>query len=453
MKILNKVALQITASPFVGLALALAFTQPAIAESPNAVSIAASSPDQVAVQSAGTRSLLQPPAGMRLLHDNGQPDGVEGLSHFEGSVSGDAYDRVIVDDFVLGSDSLVGGARICGIWFDSTGCETTFDGFRIRFFADDEGEPVAADPFFDTTATASCEETGASHFDRPEVCYTATFDGPALAAGETHWLGMQATGTLDNFFHLTSGTGLDNLIGAQAHLQGNYSTTYPPPEWAPIDEEFSDAHDLTFQLFGFPAIWDNGRPDGEEGLSNFEGVISEDEFDRKVADDFSVAGVVSSIRGVQACGVWFDSAGCSTAFDALEVRVYADDAGSPVADDPFFHEQGEPHCRETGDTYFSGRPEVCYSLHIDMQPIATDDTNWIVIRPIGTTDNFFQLTSATGSEELTLAPCHVQGNFDPEVSPPDWAECVERFAENHDASFRLFGPSDQLFQDRFEATP
>lgn len=325
--------------------------------------------------------------------------------------------------------------------------------FVFGIFADDDGEPVAADPFFDSAATASCDETGASYFGRPEVCYTATFNGPALSADETYWFGMQPTGTQDNFFQLSSGSGLDNLVGAQAHIQGDFDPEVPPPEWAPIEQEGSDPHDVNFQLYGFPAVWDNGRPDGGEGLSNFEGVITEGEFDRKVADDFSVAEVGSAIRGVQACGVWFDSTDCTAAFDALEVRVYADDAGSPVADDPFFHEQGEPHCRETGDTYFGGRPEVCYNLHIDMQPIATDDANWIVIRPIGTTENFFHLTSASGSEELTLAPCHVQGDFDPDVSPPGWAECVERFSDNHDTSFRLFGPSDQLFRDRFEAIP
>lgn len=85
-------------------------------------------------QPLGSSLATPSPAGMRLLHDNGGPDGGDGFSHFEGTLIKGEFDRVIVDDLVLSSDSLVGGARICGLWFGSTGCETTFDGFRVRHF-------------------------------------------------------------------------------------------------------------------------------------------------------------------------------------------------------------------------------------------------------------------------------------------------------------------------------
>jgi hypothetical protein len=208
--------------------------------------------------------------------DNGGPDGTNGVSHFEGFVGGNDLDRVIIDDFVLDEEKALTWAQLSGVWFAGTGCGTAFGPFRVRVWADDgNNNPVVGEPALDiVVANYNCEETGNVFFGRPEVLYTLKPDEPILAPPGKWWVSLQPTGTTDNFFHLTSAAGPDNIFKGQIHVwyQGG---TLVFPQWTPGSPQvFADPYDVVFVLgSGKPPAKDDEPEDCKGADLNDDGIV------------------------------------------------------------------------------------------------------------------------------------------------------------------------------------
>ncbi|MDY7108591.1 MAG: hypothetical protein SYC29_08130 [Planctomycetota bacterium] len=194
---------------------------------------------------------VAPFASAELIFDNGGPDGTNGLSNFQGDLSGTPYDRMVADDFVLGGSYAIQQAVLSGVWYAGGGLGQT-DSFRVAFIPDVGGAPDADMGnwiYDDVVALADEELTGSSYFSRPEVKYTVDLPDVNLGAG-TYWVSLQPQGTVDNFFHLTSAAGQGNLNGEQTYV------SYPDlgaPMWTPGYDQFAEYYDVTFQLYGVPA--------------------------------------------------------------------------------------------------------------------------------------------------------------------------------------------------------
>jgi hypothetical protein len=196
---------------------------------------------------------LAPMALGDLLYDNGGPDGTNGVSNFQGTLSGTPYDRMIADDFVLVQYSLLQGATMSGVWYGGGGLGQTAS-FRVGIMVDTGSgpDPNPGSWIYDGVVPLVNEVlTGAYYFSRPEVQYTMDLPDIAVNGGETYWVTIQPQGTLDNFFQLTSAAGQGNIIGSQIYV------SYPDlgsPMWTPgYPAQFADYYDVTFQLYGVPA--------------------------------------------------------------------------------------------------------------------------------------------------------------------------------------------------------
>ena len=178
-------------------------------------------------------------------------------------------------------------------------------------------------------------------------------------------------------------------------------------------------------------IYDNGAPDGRNGCSNFEGVLSGTPYDREIGDDFILEpGEYPQYRveDVHMSGVWYYS-GTYGETIALRVRFYAD-IGAQPAEDPFYDGTfGLSLENATGNYYFS-RPEMEYGADIDPLILDADVSYFVSIQPTGTTDNFFHLTAATKNSPIW---CTYQeyGDY--------WQPGSGIFGDDYDVVFKLTG--------------
>jgi hypothetical protein len=244
--------------------------------------------------------------GAPLIWDNGNPDGANGISHFEGNLAGPgALERDAADDFQTGSAGgsgwQVNGVQMSGVWFGGANAPGPLTALRVRIWNDAGGQPGSV--FYDATVGFNATNTGGTYFDRPEISYTADVN-VVLDENTTYWIGIQPVGTTDNFFHLTSATGegtppegscvgscggqspdgcwcdegccgfgdccADKLAecggcdpagglaiggglqGEELHIRGDFDPFLA--DWAPGSQVFGDEHDLTFKIFGVPAV-------------------------------------------------------------------------------------------------------------------------------------------------------------------------------------------------------
>ena len=183
-------------------------------------------------------------------------------------------------------------------------------------------------------------------------------------------------------------------------------------------------------------IYDNGDPDGSNGLSNiFDGGIG---FDRRVADDFTVGGGPGwLVDNVEMNYLWntigraegFMLAGGATNF---RVTFYADDAGGGPG--TIISDQVSSDFTETltGNIFFD-RPEVIFSVDINPIALAADTTYWVSIQPNGI-ENGFQLTSATGAGNLNGSEAYVRYA---DLGHSSFVPASDVFGEFYDVAFRL----------------
>ncbi len=182
-------------------------------------------------------------------------------------------------------------------------------------------------------------------------------------------------------------------------------------------------------------IYDNGGPNGDNGLSMLFGGGSD--FSREVADDFVLKGGPGwLVDGMSISYIWDDGAGLGQ-FGDFQIEIFADDAGGGpgtvissqivALSDEFL----------TGATWF-GRPEVRASVKFAPVALAADTTYWIEMIPLDAPQNGFVLTSGNNDPDDTIIGNPVWIRF-PKFGFPDWAPGDELFGHGHDISFALQG--------------
>lgn len=182
-------------------------------------------------------------------------------------------------------------------------------------------------------------------------------------------------------------------------------------------------------------IYDNGPPDGSNGLSNiFDGGIGAD---RQVADDFRTPVGPGWIVDIVEMNYIWNTIGSAHGFmlasgaTDFRVRFYKDDAdggpGQLISDQVSSDFTETP----TGNTFFD-RAEVIISVDIDGVSLQSNTTYWVSIQPNGI-ENGFQLTSAAGAGNLNGDQAWVRylefGTF--------WQPSSTVFGEFYDVAFRL----------------
>jgi len=200
--------------------------------------------------------------GETLLWDNGDPDGILGLS----SCYWSSYpiDREVVDDFDINETSWVGGGHFRMVTY--AGNNANFiDGVNVFFYEDIGNEP-SVDRYAERVAEFDAYNTGDDYFGRPEIAINVSFDTIELATGKW-WVCFQPV-LEDNGFWLTA-TGYGESVWGSLP-DGGY------PKWTKGYIIYGGYYDMSFKLFrSSPPPEKPQRPYGPtEGVNGVEYMFS-----------------------------------------------------------------------------------------------------------------------------------------------------------------------------------
>ena len=180
-------------------------------------------------------------------------------------------------------------------------------------------------------------------------------------------------------------------------------------------------------------IYDNGPPDGDNGLSMLFGGGSD--FSREVADDFVLKGGPGwLVDGMSISYIWDDGAGLGQ-FGDFQIEIFADDAGGGpgtvissqivALSDEFL----------TGATWF-GRPEVRASVKFAPVALAADTSYWVALTPFAPQNGFVLTSHSENNGDIIGEGVYIRF---PKVGFPDWAPGTAVFDQKYDISFSLQG--------------
>lgn len=176
----------------------------------------------------------------QLVYDNGL-DWSNGLSNFQGSLSGTPYDRELADDFNLSSSVPIVHVQFMGIWY--AGTTNTPTGIHIRVYPVQSGNTPSTTPIYDATnGTVTSVPTGNVFFGRPELKIDITGLNFNATAGTNYFISMQPMNTTDNFFQ---GTAPKNAFSG-------VWLSYPDlgaPKWTYGTAVFGTDYGANFKLF------------------------------------------------------------------------------------------------------------------------------------------------------------------------------------------------------------
>jgi len=171
-------------------------------------------------------------------------------------------------------------------------------------------------------------------------------------------------------------------------------------------------------------VYDNGDPDGANGLSDIFSV--EIGIDREVADDFSLTEPVI-VQDFQYSIIW-NTLEADVA-RSHRVRFY-DDAGGVPAVTPFSDQTITSWSSATGGTYF-GRTEIIYTADLNTGvPLDPGTTYWVSMQPEGPENAFWLTTTQKGGAVYVDYP---------DAGFPKWTPGIDVFGEDYDVSFKLTG--------------
>jgi uncharacterized protein (TIGR03382 family) len=181
-------------------------------------------------------------------------------------------------------------------------------------------------------------------------------------------------------------------------------------------------------------IFDNGGPDGSNGLS--AGYFS---FGlRECADDF-ILGDEYPLWNVEDAHfeyIWYNGNGMGY-IDMVEVLFYEDTGAGPALT-PMANSPGpSPVVNEqmTGNFYFS-RESIAYDVEFDCVELEPGVTYWVSLTPMDCPENGFWLTSAAGQANIFGQQAYVSM---PDVGYPKWTPGFSAFGEYYDLNFYLTG--------------
>jgi hypothetical protein len=180
-------------------------------------------------------------------------------------------------------------------------------------------------------------------------------------------------------------------------------------------------------------IFDNGAPDGSNGLSagNFDFGY------REVADDFVLDPIypLYHIQDVHWRIVKFNGGGPGTE-SMVQVNFYEDDGTTAPVMDPFHSTVVAIASADlTGDFYF-GRPEILYTANFDNVTVPSDTPFWVSVTVMDPDDNFFWLTSAAGYGNIFRDEAYIDMA---DAGHPRWTPTSVAFGTPYDMSFALTG--------------
>jgi len=189
----------------------------------------------------------------------------------------------------------------------------------------------------------------------------------------------------------------------------------------------SNPENSGYKNCGTPVLWDNGLPDGRNGLSCF---YMPPTYNREIIDDFTVPE-----GGWEVCGGHFrvvpNSATDPSAITAVRVFFYPS-IDECVPDTEAFAVLDATHTGYLTGAYYFDRPEIAIDCFFDCVNLTPGEW-WVCFQP-RINDNCFWLTALGYG-------CSIYASFpdDPEV--PKWTPGSVVFqGQLYDCSFRLTGP-------------
>ena len=175
---------------------------------------------------------------------------------------------------------------------------------------------------------------------------------------------------------------------------------------------------------GRATLWDNGLPDGVNGVS----CVLRSDLDREIVDDFIVEGEGWYVSDAH-CRILLDSDGEPSTITGFKVFFYQNEGEdcNPVIDQ-FAAKDATFNAYHTGDIYF-GRREIAVDLDFD-KVLLDPGRWWICIQPV-VEDNCFWLTAVQQE-------CPIFASY-PDVGYNKWTAGNVLFAEDYDVSFQITG--------------
>jgi len=350
------------------------------------------------------------------LYDNGATDGAGAYSNATAGTFGAR--RALLDDFAVPAASwILDGLVWTHVW--SGGQTPPFGtGFELSFRDDAAGTPGSV--VSTAVATGYAEvATGNVFFSRPEAASQAKFTPIALATGH-YWLEAITVGASEDLWLVRS-----SVQGSECWLDYDDLGGLQPgsaQHGVPADLNFELSG--TAETSGTCTLYDNGDPDGSNGLSNATaGVFGAR---RALVDDFVIPPSQSwDVDSLSWSHVWVG--GQTPPFGtSAEVLLRTDAGGAPgpvsaVATNVAYTEIA------TGEVYFS-RPEAFSTATFDPWTL-TSGTHWLEGLVVGN-DNDYWLVK----EDVVGAECWLNYDDFGGLRP---ASSV--FGQTVDLSFKLGG--------------
>ena len=170
---------------------------------------------------------------------------------------------------------------------------------------------------------------------------------------------------------------------------------------------------------GMSLLWDNGDPDGRQGVS----CMYWPPYDREIVDDFDID-ETSSVGGGHFRMIT-NLGQPAELIEGVNVFFYEDISNEPSTD-RYAERVAEFNAYNTGD-YYLGRPEIAIDVSFDTVELATGKW-WVCFQPV-LYDNGFLLTSAGYGENIW---CSYPDDY------PKWTKGDIIFGYYYDVSFKLF---------------
>ncbi|MDY7109120.1 MAG: hypothetical protein SYC29_10845 [Planctomycetota bacterium] len=181
-------------------------------------------------------------------------------------------------------------------------------------------------------------------------------------------------------------------------------------------------------------IFDNGGPDGSNGLSAGDFTFGY----REGADDFVLGDEYPmwNVEDLHFEYIWYNGGGMGYVTQA-DVLFYADTGNGPEVDPLPISPGISPIVNEemTGNFYFS-RESIAYDIEFDCVELEAGVTYWVSVTLQDCPENGFWLTSAAGQGNIFGQQAYVSM---PDYGYPKWTPGYNAFGEYYDLTFQLTG--------------
>jgi hypothetical protein len=203
----------------------------------------------------------------------------------------------------------------------------------------------------------------------------------------------------------------------------NYKNESPDVSIALNNEPYHEITPIPLPS-GRATLWDNGLPDGTNGLS----CVLSSSLDREVVDDFIVGGEGWYVSDAH-CRILLNLDGEPSTIAGFKVFFYQNEGTecNPVVEQ-YAAKDATVNAYHTGDTYFSRR-EIAVDLEFE-KVLLEPGRWWICLQPV-VEDNCFWLTAAQQE-------CPVFVSY-PDLAFPKWTAGNVVFGEDLDVSFQITG--------------